>query len=220
MLDFFERAIAFKKSVYAVTYDVSADNYQRVGIELKFEGIDPIPLPLYRLGKNKALFLDRDGIINKDLGYVHKSEDVIFQEGIFDLVSWAMKNSYLVIVLTNQSGIAKGYYGIDDVKKLHQFMDAEFARRKLKITAWYHCPFHNESLLRKPHPGMALKASYEWDLDISRSIMIGDKKTDRLQGLNLKTLFLKEKHDLSGEENIFTSLQAILSFLKGEQKNA
>ena len=140
---------------------------------------------------NKALFLDRDGVINIDYGYVHTQNRFVFIDGIFDLVFNACKHNYLCIVVTNQAGIARGYYSESQFKDLSDWMCHEFNLRGGKIQDVYYCPFHPESGTgsykfdsdkRKPAPGMLLDAKNDYNIDMSNSILIGDKYTDILAG--------------------------------------
>lgn len=130
----------------------------------------------------RALFLDRDGVINIDKGYVHKIEDFEFVEGIFDLCTYFQGQGYLLIVVTNQSGIGRGYYTEADFRLLTDWMMAQFKNRGILISKVYHCPDHpaitGPSSRRKPNPGMLLEAAEEFDLDLSASILIGDKPSD------------------------------------------
>ncbi len=173
-------------------------------------------------GKRQALFLDRDGVINIDRGYVHTQEQWEWCPGIFELLKWGRQNYDFIIVLTNQSGVGLGLYPEKSVRELHQWVDEQLQVRNLKIDAWYFCPFHpqgslpafrRKSLQRKPAPGLALEAQKEWDLDLSRSLMIGDKKTDRLEGLGMETLFIQGNYDLKGESSVFSSHFELLRFL-------
>lgn len=141
--------------------------------------------------KKAALFLDRDGVINVDHGYVHKPEDVEFIDGIFELVAAAKRAGYLVIVVTNQAGIGRGYYSEADFHALMDWMKARFAERGGQIDAVYFCPYHPEhgigqyrrdSDCRKPAPGMLLQAQRELDIDMQRSVLIGDKPSDIAAG--------------------------------------
>lgn len=127
--------------------------------------------------KEKALFLDRDGILNVDKGYVYKWEDIIWNEDIFNIIKMANDKNYLVIVLTNQSGIHKGMYTENDVHVLHDKMNDFLMKKGLKIAHWYYCA-EMDSVDRKPNPGMLLKAQLKYDIDLSKSFMIGDKATD------------------------------------------
>ncbi len=141
----------------------------------------------------KALFLDRDGVINVDKEYLVKPEEFEFMPGIFELCQAFLNKGYLIFIVTNQSGIARGYYTEDDFLTLTDWMLAEFKKRNILIQKVYHCPFHPEygnkqyrqdSPDRKPHPGMLLKAQKEFSLDLAQSVMIGDKESDILCGLN------------------------------------
>lgn len=130
----------------------------------------------------KALFLDRDGVINVELNYLYKIEDFKFIEGIFELCKHYQRLGYLIIVVTNQSGIARGYYSESDFEKLISWMIEEFAKEDVTITKVYHCPHHpeisGECSCRKPKPGMILQAQKEFDLDLKNSILVGDKERD------------------------------------------
>ncbi|MES2960918.1 MAG: D-glycero-beta-D-manno-heptose 1,7-bisphosphate 7-phosphatase [Pseudomonadota bacterium] len=142
---------------------------------------------LPQLLKNKALFLDRDGIINIDHGYVYQIEKFDFVEGIFELCKKAHDLGYLLIIVTNQGGIGKGIYGEEDFLKLNHWMENEFQKRGIKITKTFYCPFRADATVekyrqdsndRKPKPGMFLKAIAEFNIDPAKSIMIGDKEID------------------------------------------
>lgn len=138
------------------------------------------------MGKNKALFLDRDGVINVDRNYVYRLEDCEFIDGIFDLCRKAKAKGYKLIVVTNQAGIAKGYYTEEDYLKLMAFICAEFELQGCPLDDVFYCPFHEEGLGayrkisedRKPAPGMILKAAEKYKLNLQESILIGDKKSD------------------------------------------
>lgn len=137
--------------------------------------------------KHKCLFLDRDGVINQDFGYVHKIEDFRFIDGICDLVYLANQNKFKVIVITNQAGIGRGYYTESDFKVLTSWMLQQFMKNKCRIDDVYYCPHHEKHGLgkyrlqcpcRKPAPGMILKAEHEHNIDLKNSILVGDKLTD------------------------------------------
>ncbi|MDD3324700.1 MAG: D-glycero-beta-D-manno-heptose 1,7-bisphosphate 7-phosphatase [Sulfurospirillaceae bacterium] len=128
----------------------------------------------------KAIFLDRDGVINVDKSYVYKIEDFEFCDGVFEALSYFQKLGYLLIIATNQSGIARGYYGEEDFLILSQWMKREFLKRGIVISAIYHCPHMPEQNCecRKPKSGMFLQAIADFDIDVSHSWMIGDKQSD------------------------------------------
>ncbi|MCR5874111.1 HAD family hydrolase [Phenylobacterium sp. J426] len=135
-----------------------------------------------------ALFLDRDGVLNEDRGYVHRWEDFTWIPGARETVAAFNRAGWLVIVVTNQSGVGRGYYPEDDVHALHARMREDLARAGARIDAFYHAPQHPEAPveayrhpdppLRKPNPGMLLQAMADWPIDREASLMIGDKPSD------------------------------------------
>jgi D-glycero-D-manno-heptose 1,7-bisphosphate phosphatase len=131
---------------------------------------------------NKALFLDRDGVINVDKVHVYRKEDFEFSEGIFNLIRKYTDSGYLIIVITNQAGIAKGIYPEKEYFDLTEWMIEQFQKEGIAISRVYHCPHHpditGECLCRKPNPGMILQAVKDFDLDISQCVLIGNKDTD------------------------------------------
>jgi D-glycero-D-manno-heptose 1,7-bisphosphate phosphatase len=140
---------------------------------------------------HRALFLDRDGVINVDRHYVHRVEDFEFVPGIFELCADAQASGYRLVVVTNQAGIARGYYTEADFQRLTQWMVDAFARRSVVLDRVYHCPYHptaglgdyrRESFDRKPNPGMLLRARDELGLDMARSAFVGDKDSDMEAG--------------------------------------
>lgn len=135
----------------------------------------------------KALFLDRDGVINVEKNHVYRIEDFEFLPGIFDLCTIAQQRGFLLVVITNQAGIGRGYYSEADFNRLTDWMLEEFQAHDIKIDRVYHCPYHptagigeyrQESFDRKPNPGMILKARQEFNLNLSQSVLIGDKNSD------------------------------------------
>ena len=137
----------------------------------------------------RALFLDRDGVINVEKNYVHTIDEFEFVAGIFNLCRAAVKRQMLLVVVTNQAGIGRGLYKETDYWRLTQWMEAHFKREKAPISKVYYCPFHPEfgigdyrqnSLDRKPNPGMLLRARDELGINLANSVMIGDKKSDML----------------------------------------
>jgi D-glycero-D-manno-heptose 1,7-bisphosphate phosphatase len=135
----------------------------------------------------KALFLDRDGVVNRDTGYVHRVEDFVFVPPIFDLARRARGAGYRLVVITNQAGIARGLYTEADYRALTAWMEARFAAEGAPLDAVYHCPYHPTAGLgryrrdhawRKPKPGMILEAERRLKLDLPGSILIGDRETD------------------------------------------
>jgi D-glycero-D-manno-heptose 1,7-bisphosphate phosphatase len=142
--------------------------------------------------KNKAVFLDRDGTINVEKGYLHRIEDFDFIPGAPQAIKLLKDAGFLVIVVTNQSGIARGYYSVRSVSLLHRHMDVELARSGVSVDAYYVCPHHPHGTIekyakackcRKPLPGMLLNAAEKFSIDMERSYMIGDKAADVEAGL-------------------------------------
>jgi len=147
----------------------------------------------------KALFLDRDGVINVEVNYLHKIEDFVFIDGIFELCKYYIDLGFIIIVVTNQSGIARDYYTEEDFKMLTSWMINEFKKNNIEIKKVYHCPHHPDfsstCSCRKPKPGMLLQAQKDFDIDMKNSIMIGDKESDIEAALNagLKETYLFEQ---------------------------
>ena len=149
--------------------------------------------------KKKALFLDRDGTINVDKGYVFKPEDFEFQPGIFELVKEYATNNFLIFVITNQSGIARGLYTEKEYRILTDYMIEQFANRGIRIEKVYHCPHLPETDgpcdCRKPNPGMIVEAINEYGINPKRSVVIGDSERDLLAGINAgigKNLYIQD----------------------------
>lgn len=141
---------------------------------------------------NKAIFLDRDGTINIDTGYVHTPEKFVFIDGIFEFCQKAQDNGFLLIVITNQSGIERGYFTEADYNNTTQHMINEFALHGITITDVLHCPLLSGPN-RKPAPGLFIKARDKYNIDMSSSINIGDKERDleagRTAGVKTNILF-------------------------------
>lgn len=154
---------------------------------------------------NRALLLDRDGVINHDSGYTSSVENFSFIDGIFDLCRAAKRLGYLLIVVTNQAGIGRGYYLEQDFFTLTEWMRERFEAEGAPITDVFYCPHHPEhgigrykkdSFNRKPSPGMLLSAAETHGLDLARSIMIGDKDSDmqaaRKAGVGIRCHYLAD----------------------------
>lgn len=142
---------------------------------------------------NRALFLDRDGVINIDHGYTHKIDDFSLLDGVVEGLQAIAHLKYKIFIITNQSGIARGLFGVED---FHSFMDhllKALAINDIKISDYFFCPHHIEGTIpvytencscRKPEPGMIYDAQKKYNLDLSKSILIGDKETDIMAGQN------------------------------------
>ena len=156
----------------------------------------------------KALFLDRDGVINEEKNYVHRIEDFEFMEGIFELLRHAQSLHYMLVVITNQAGIARGYYTEKDFHTLNDWMLAQFREKGIQIGKVYFCPYHpthglgeyrKDSEFRKPAPGMILQAAKDLDIDLQQSILLGDKESDieagKRAGLKHSILLNSDRYD-------------------------
>ena len=136
----------------------------------------------------KALFLDRDGVINVDYNYVHKIEEFDFFDGVFETCKRFADDGYLLVVITNQSGIAKGRYSEEDFAILTSWMKEQFKFHNAPLSAVYHCPHHpditGECECRKPKPGMINRACKELGIDPAKSILVGDHERDIEAGIN------------------------------------
>jgi len=136
----------------------------------------------------KALFLDRDGVINKEKNYLYKIEDFEFIDGVFEVCRYFQDKGYLIIIVTNQAGIARGKYTEENYQRLTRWMLEEFKKKNITITKVYHCPHHpdftGECECRKPKPGMLLRAKEEFGIDMEHSILVGDKNSDIEAGLS------------------------------------
>jgi D-glycero-D-manno-heptose 1,7-bisphosphate phosphatase len=127
-----------------------------------------------------AAFLDRDGVLNVDRGYVHQAEDWEWMPGAREAIRALNDAGFFVVVVTNQSGIARGFYGEPELAALHAFVAQDLARSGGRIDAFYHCPHGPDDACdcRKPLPGMLLRAIAEHDLDPRRSLLVGDRESD------------------------------------------
>lgn len=166
--------------------------------------------------KIKALFLDRDGVINYDPGYVYRIEDFEFMPGIFEALAGFMMLGYEIFVVTNQSGIGRGYYSEDDFAKLSKYMIDEFKSYGVEIKKIYHCPHtpSDDCNCRKPKPGMILQALNEHNIDPQASLIIGDKPSDleAARKAGVKSGYLIGQND--GE---FKSVLEVLEHIKGQK---
>jgi len=142
--------------------------------------------------KKRAIFLDRDGVINVDNGYVSVVDDFEFIEGVIEALQTLKGKDYLIVVITNQSGIARGYFSEEQFHTLTEWMDWSLADRGVDLDGIYYCPHHAEHGIgeykidcdcRKPKAGMIKEAIIELDIDISKSVLVGDKVSDLQAGI-------------------------------------
>jgi D-glycero-D-manno-heptose 1,7-bisphosphate phosphatase len=138
----------------------------------------------------RAVFLDRDGVINRDTGYTHRIDDFVFMDGIFDFARKCRQLNFELVVVTNQAGIARGYYTEQDFHTLTAWVESRFREEGAPLTATYYCPYHpdgiapyrQQSSMRKPNPGMLYAAAQEHAIDLGSSIIVGDQETDAMAG--------------------------------------
>jgi D-glycero-D-manno-heptose 1,7-bisphosphate phosphatase len=147
----------------------------------------------------KTIFLDRDGVINKEMNYLFKIEDFEFIKGVFKICRYLNNLGYEIIVITNQSGISRGYFNEIDFEILSNWMIAEFKKNDIKILDIFHCPHSPDSNCecRKPRPGMLLAAKDKHDIDMQNSWLIGDKEDDIIAANNsgiINTILVKSGH--------------------------
>ena len=131
---------------------------------------------------NKAIFLDRDGVINEEVGdYVYELENLVIIEGLAETLLALQEKGFLLIVITNQSGIAKGIYGHKEVEAIHNSILKDLKGKGIEITAFYYCPHHpdhSKCLCRKPGSMMVEKAIAQFNIDPSASYFVGDRDRD------------------------------------------
>jgi D-glycero-D-manno-heptose 1,7-bisphosphate phosphatase len=168
--------------------------------------------------KNKAVFLDRDGVINVDTGYIYKIKDFYFQEGIFTLLKKLQNLGYLLIVVTNQSGIGRKYYNESDFQKLTNWMIEKFKEKDIKIKKVFYCPHtpEDECECRKPNNAMIENAVKEFSIDPVSSWMIGDKDSDIQAALksSIKNTILLTYEEKSIAKYSANSLYDIINIIK------
>lgn len=188
--------------------------------------------------KNKAVFLDRDGVLIKEVGYLDDLKNVSFYKGNIEAIKLLRTNDYKIIVVSNQSGVARGYFTEKFVRKTHNFIQNKLKRYGLKIDAFYYCPHHikdvkikkyfKDCFCRKPKPGMVLKAKKRFNIDLKKSWVIGDKLTDIKLGknVNIKTILVltgfgknerKNAKEIKPDYIAGNLLRAVQTILRGEK---
>ncbi len=128
----------------------------------------------------KTIFLDRDGVVNKEINHLFRIEDFEFIDGVFDACLYFQKIGYKIIIVTNQSGIARGLYSENDYDVLTKWMINKFTKNNINILDIFHCPHlpNYNCNCRKPKPGLFFKAKKKYGIDMTKSWMIGDKESD------------------------------------------
>lgn len=144
-----------------------------------------------RRGMRRAVFLDRDGTINREKDYLHRIDEFEFIPGSPEAVRLLNQAGFLVVVVSNQSGVGRGYYTEEDVEQLHRHIAAQLAAGSARVDAWFYCPHHPQGKgsyalacrCRKPLPGMLHEAAARYAIDLTASVMIGDKLVDLEAGI-------------------------------------
>jgi len=152
----------------------------------------------------KAIFLDRDGVINSDIGhyYIYRVEDFVINKGIINSLKRFQDAGYILIVITNQGGVAKGIYSCEDVNKVHHYLETRLKENGIFLQEIYYCP-HHESVAsckcRKPSPYMINQAIQKYNIDISMSYLIGDSKRDieAAEAAGVKGIKIEANEDIS-----------------------
>lgn len=169
--------------------------------------------------KNKAVFIDRDGTLIREAGYLSSLKKVHIYKNSIKALEMLEKNGYMPIIISNQSGVARGYFTEDFVRKTHKYIDGLLEKQGVKIYAYYYCPHHTKDVKvkkyfkdcndRKPKTGMVMKAKKRFDIDLKNSFAIGDKLTDvklaknsGMKGILVLTGFGKEERKLAKKQNV------------------
>jgi D,D-heptose 1,7-bisphosphate phosphatase len=194
-----------------------------IGVPEDYSFADQVLKGWQKQKKIKAAFLDRDGIINKDKGYTNKLSDLEWVDGIISFLKKLARLKYQLIIVTNQAGIAKGKFTEEDYLSFQKGLTICLKKEGIIILDSFYCPFHKEgtvkkytknSFLRKPNPGMILEAADLYNIDISKSIMVGDKASDRILLPCLKSYILKGAYPLPEGFPIYQNFDEILEGLQ------
>ncbi|MFO7810956.1 MAG: HAD family hydrolase [Candidatus Delongbacteria bacterium] len=180
--------------------------------------------------KKKAFFLDRDGTVNIDREYLYRTEDFEFESGVIKTLKYLYEKNYELIVITNQSGIARGYYTEDDLHKLHEHISKQALLHGFKFTDFYYCPhfkegsvkkYSKECSCRKPGTGLFEKAFREHNINASLSYMAGDKRSDMIAGKNvgLTTILVgtgkgkETRKTFDGYDHYFENITGVMTII-------
>ncbi len=162
---------------------------------------------------NKAIFLDRDGVINdpKDYYYVKNIDEFHLNKHIINSLKEYLSAGYILIIITNQGGIAKGLYSESQLNEIHKYLNNILLENEIKITEIYYCPHHetkSKCLCRKPNSLLLEKAMARFNINKSKSVFIGDSERDILAGekINLKSILIKKNSMLPTVNEIFTEI--------------
>ena len=172
---------------------------------------------------NKTIFLDRDGVVNKEVNYLHKISNCEFIPGIFHTCNYLQDVGFQIIIITNQSGIARGYFDENDYQILTKWIIQQFKFNNINLLDVFHCPHDPDSncSCRKPNPGMLLEAQNKYSIDMNKSWLIGDKETDISAANNAgitNTILLRSDHKInegiSNAKHILSSMSDCKKIIK------
>ncbi len=187
-------------------------------------------LPLWSRKQGiKAAFLDRDGILNEDKGYMHEISGLRLIEGAIPFLKSLKKMGFSFIIVTNQSGIGKGIFGTEDYLRFQDTLIKKLSSKGIDILDSFYSPYHPEaavsayrkdSLLRKPEPGMILAAADKHHIDVGKSVMIGDKDSDRIRLPYLRNYILKGGYIIDESLKVYSNFNEILEDIKNDRRDS
>ena len=168
----------------------------------------------------KTIFLDRDGVINREVNYLYEIKNFKFIDGVFEACQHFQKLNYEIIIVSNQSGIARGYFKENDYIKLNKWMIKKFEQKKISILDTFYCPHGPDSKCncRKPQPGMFLEAQQKHNISMQDSWMIGDKETDISAAKNagiFNTILVRSGHSIDDSNSSSTYIINSIKDSKG-----
>lgn len=238
-LGYFIHVSQMRPSIGVILPERGAIKYRPAGISLlpksllaSEDKIDPRIVPLAGLSFDKdsfsparrpCLFLDRDGIVIKDTSYPIAKDLATPLPEVIPLIKWARSKGYLTVVVSNQSGIARGFFTLRELAVFTRVLASRLRAKSAPVDGWFYCPFHtdatvphyrSESLLRKPQPGLILKACSRFPIDIKTSIMVGDKESDHIKLDGLASYLIRGRYEIAKNERTFASHERLLAFLK------
>lgn len=173
---------------------------------------------------NRAIFLDRDGILIEDVSYPHKIEDLAIKKEIIPHLLWALDRGFKLIIATNQAGIAKGRFTLKEYRIFQAELEKRLLSMGVTITHTYYCPYHKDGVVepycidsesRKPKPGMFLQAAKDYQIDLAHSFMIGDKFSDNIELESLKCYILESNYN-RGMSGTYPSINEIFREIESE----